>query len=94
MPENMSQEDGAMSAKITVAREKAVSLKKGLTREKNGRAARKREYLAQTLQPPHELVSFLQSNSTWRRIEEMAERNLRDILVRRYVDSFQLKHTN
>ena len=49
MPEDLTQEDEAMSAKITVAREKAVSLKKGLTREKNGKAAKKREYLASHL---------------------------------------------
>ena len=66
----ISQEDMALESKINVCKSKSAALNKGLTKEKNGRAARKREYMAQTLQPPEDLIQFLQADETWQRLNK------------------------
>ena len=64
MPEDLSEQDMPLESKVNACKSKSAALQKGLTKEKNGRAARKREYMAQTLQPPEELIQLLQADGT------------------------------
>ena len=94
MPEDLSEEDRVLEAKVHVCKAKCVAFKKGLTKEKNAKAARKKEYMSQTLQLPEDLIQFLQAEEMWVRILEVAEQHVRDIHVRRYgsiADNYQLR---
>lgn len=83
MPDDLSEEDRRMSSKIHVVKEKTIAMKKGLTKMKNNISARKKEYVSQHLQPPDELISFLQADETFEKVLEAADNNIQDILVRR-----------
>lgn len=85
MPEELTESDEKLSAKIMVTKSKVVCTKKGLTKAKNRKAAQRREYMMDYMQPPEDLVTFLHSDEVWVKVLEAAETNINDILVRRYV---------
>lgn len=83
MPEDLSEEEEKLSARIHVVKDKTSSMKKGLTKQKNGLAARKKEVVSQTLKPPTDLMTFLDSDDVFDKVLEAAEQDIKSILVRR-----------
>ena len=61
---------------------KTSFLKKGLARQKNLLAAKKKEAVSKNLQPSEELTTFLNDEATLGEIEKVKDKQ--DILVRRY----------
>lgn len=55
MPEELSEEDRQLSAQLHVVK---ASMKKGLAKKKNMLVAKKKEYVAQNLQPPEKLINL------------------------------------
>ena len=82
MPEELTEDDERLSAKANVASVKTSFLKKGLARQKNLLAARKKEAVGKNLQPPEELITFLNDEATLGEVQQIE--NKQDILVRRY----------
>lgn len=88
MPEDMTQTERDLTAKVSVVREKTAGLKTGLAKKKNLMAAKKKDYVMRNIQPPDEVTGFLQSDDTWQSILERSEADKQDIIVRRYVFKF------
>ena len=83
MSEDPSEEELVLVAKANATKVKTQGLKKGLARQKNMLAARKRELLSKQVTPPAELTRFLQSDETFEEVLKVAEVNVTDILVQR-----------
>ena len=83
MPENLTDEERALVAKLHVAKEKTNSMKKSLAKKKNMLAARKKEHVSRNLQPPDDLTTFLQADDTFQKVLEEAEKNPQAMIVRR-----------
>lgn len=82
MPDDPSEAELALSSKASMAKVKTQGMKKGLSKKKNMISARKKDVLSKQMQPPAELMRFLQSDGTF---EAVLKVEVKDILVRRYV---------
>ena len=80
--DELTEEDERLSAKANVASVKTSFLKKGLERQKNLLASKKKEAVSKNLQPSEELTTFLNDEATLGEIEKVEDKQ--DILVRRY----------
>jgi len=85
MPDDPSEEELILIAKANVAKVKTQGMKKGLAKKKNMLSARKKDLLSKQVTPPAELTRFLQSDVTFDEVLKVADANIKDILVRRYV---------
>ena len=83
MPDEPSEENERLASRVNIATIKATAMKKGLNREKNMMAARKKDYVSSNMSLPTELTNFLVSDSTFEKILEMSEKDPQDIMVRR-----------
>lgn len=70
----LTPEELILSSKANVASTKVALLKKGLAREKNVIASQKKYLTAQTIQPPTELLQFLNSDDTFEVVLKAAEK--------------------
>lgn len=86
MSDEPTEEERDLSAKVNIAKVKTGVLKKGLTKEKNQLSAKKKDLLSEDLTPPEELTKFLQADETFEQVLAVAETNVKDIFVRRYVN--------
>ncbi len=85
MPDQPSPEEQAIIAKVTMAREKTRAYKKGIGKEKQTVAAKKKEYVTKNLQrsAPKELVEFLTGEEVRTYVQEKASSNKEHLDVRR-----------
>lgn len=86
MPDDTMPEEQALAAKANIAKVKTTGMKKGLARDKNLISAKKRDFIAQNMQPPEELARFLQCDETFDEVLKLAKK---DITVRRYISRFR-----
>lgn len=82
MSEDLTEEEAKLSPKLHVVQAKTIAIKKGL----NVLSSRKKEYISEHLQPPEELITFLQSYSLFTDIHQKAQVDITSIVVRRYVE--------
>lgn len=85
MPDDPSEQQLALTAKANVAKVKIAGMKKELAKKKNLVSAKKKDLLSKQMVPPAELTRFLQSDATFDEVLKIADANVKDILVRRYV---------
>ena len=85
MSDDLTPEQERLSARASVAQVKTSLLKKGLARQKNLLAAKKKDIVGKHLQPPEELTVFLQDQATIDKVLQAADEDKQAILVRRYV---------
>ena len=85
MSDEPSDEELALANKAQVAKVKTSWLKKGLAKEKNILAAKKKDLLAKEMGPPEELGLFLRSEDTYQEILSVAKKDINNILIRRLV---------
>jgi hypothetical protein len=65
IPDETTDKEQALASKANIATIKTKAMKKGFAKRKNLIAARKKDYIANQLQPPEELTRFLQSDGTF-----------------------------
>lgn len=68
LPDNLSEEE-KMAAKASVVKVKTNGLKKGINKEKNLLAAKKREFVTENMPIATDLIGFLNDKQTITRIE-------------------------
>lgn len=80
-----STDDQALLSKVMLARDYAKVLKRGIGKEKNVVAAKKKEYVTQNMQltRPKELVEFLNSSEVKLYVEEKAKLYQQHLDIRR-----------
>lgn len=64
MPEEPTPENQALSSKVQISKVKTGLMKKGCSKQKNLLSVKKKDLLSRQLQPPQELMMFLQANDT------------------------------
>ena len=73
-------EEQSLATTCTIAKNKTAALKKGLAKQKNLLAARKKDLVARQLEPPEELIILTPPLT---RSIKLAHKDVQDISVRR-----------
>ena len=79
-----SPDEKSLASMVQIAKEKTGALKKGLAKQKNLLAAKKKQLISKQLQPSEDLTKFLKSDTTFEEILKIAHRDAQDMAVQRY----------
>ena len=88
MPDDdLTPEEQALVSRADVAQSETKGMKRGLAKEKNVAAARRKGELSRHMQPPQELTEFLQSGDTFNRVLAEAEKDAGHPCLKVYMSS-------